>query len=195
VVFSDEIYDRMLFDGLEHISTATISEEACVLTLNGLSKNWVTPGWRIGWGVLSGPPKKLQSYSEAIQKLERARLCANHPEQHAIRPALEGDQSHLGELVRELTVRRDKTVSMLNAIEGISCVAPRGAFYAFPRLEIDMPDAEWVARLIRETGVVVVPGSGFGQRPGTNHFRIVTLPPIAQLEEAYRRIGEFMAGL
>jgi alanine-synthesizing transaminase len=102
-----------------------------------------------------------------------------------------GDQSHLDEAMQKLTQRRDITVNMLNSIKGISCVAPEGAFYAFPRLHNVKDDAHWCAELIREKGVVTVPGSGFGQKPDTNHFRIVFLPPENILEKAYKAISEF----
>ena len=146
-----------------------------------------------GWGIVSGQRAILGDYVEAINKLLRARLCANHPEQHAIRPALEGDQGHLLEMKAKLIRRRDMTAQMLNAIPGISCVVPEGAFYAFPRLNIAGPDDEFVQDLIRETGVVVVPGSGFGQQPGSRHFRVVFLPPDEILEKAYDQIGRFFS--
>jgi alanine-synthesizing transaminase len=121
----------------------------------------------------------------------RARLSANHPEQYGIKPSLEGNHDHLTEGMKKLTRRRDLTVEMLNAIPGISCVKPEGAFYAFPKLEMKQPDAHFVGELIRETGVVIVPGSGFGQVPGTHHFRVVFLPNEQILEKAYKAIGEF----
>jgi len=192
VVFADEIYDRLLFDGREEIALGALREDATVLTLGGLSKNWVVPGFRIGWGVLSGDADRLSDYVEAIQQLARARLSANHPEQHGIPAALEGDQSHLAEMIEELAARRDLAMERLNAIPGMSCVAPEGAFYAFPRLDVDVDDAAWCADLMRETGVVVVPGSGFGQRPGTRHFRIVLLPDREVLAEACDGIATFM---
>lgn len=191
VIFADEIYDKLLFDGEEHVSIASLNPDAPVITFGGLSKNYMVPGFRIGWGIVSGNHAILKDYIEAINKLLRARLSANHPEQYGIKPCLEGDQSHLEEAMRKLTIRRDMTVDMLNAVEGISCVVPKGAFYAFPRLHIDKSDNEFVAELIKETGVVVVPGTGFGQVPGTQHFRAVFLPPEEVLEKAYKAIGEF----
>ncbi|MBZ0266452.1 aminotransferase class I/II-fold pyridoxal phosphate-dependent enzyme, partial [bacterium] len=107
-------------------------------------------------------------------------------------PALEGDQEHLKDTIGKISSRRDLTVEMMNAIDGISCVKPEGAFYAFPQLHIDSSDESWVKELIAETGVVVVPGSGFGQVPGTQHFRIVFLPPEPILEKAYNQIANFM---
>ena len=191
VIFADEIYDKLLFEGEHHISIASLDSEAPIVTFGGLSKNYMVPGFRIGWGIVSGDKSVLKDYIEAINKLLRARLSANHPEQYAIPTALEGDQSHLEIANRKLTVRRDMTVEMLNAIPGISCVKPEGAFYAFPRLRINTPDNIFVTELIKETGVVVVPGSGFGQKPGTNHFRVVFLPPEEILMKAYKSIAGF----
>src|SRR5262249_37931110 len=153
-------------------------------SLCGLSKNWVVPGFRIGWGILGGDAERIEPYAEAIRQLGRARLSANHPEMYGIAPAIEGNQDHLALMVRELTARRDTAMRLLNAIPGISCVPPKGAFYAFPRLHVEVDDERWVRELMTETGVVVVHGSGFGQRPGTRHFRIVLLPPVALIEEA-----------
>ena len=192
VLFSDEIYDKLLFDGEEHVSTASLNSDAPVITFGGLSKNYLGPGLRIGWGVISGNESFLSDYIEAINKLLRARLCANHPLQYAVKHALEGTQAHFEHVLSRLTCRRDMTVEMLNDIEGISCVTPKGAFYAFPRLHIDGNDSDFVAGLIKETGVVVVPGSGFGQVPGTKHFRVVFLPPENILEKAYRQIAAYM---
>lgn len=189
VIISDEIYDKLTFDAAEHVSTASLGAEAKVITFNGLSKSYLVPGFRIGWGIISGPGDELEDYIEAIQKMERARLCANHPEQYAIRPALEGDQSHIAEMMARLTRRRDITVDRLNAIDGISCVRPGGAFYAFPKIDLGIDDETFVKRVISETGVVVVHGSGFGQRPGTQHFRVVFLPPDDVLERAFYGIA------
>jgi alanine-synthesizing transaminase len=124
--------------------------------------------------------------------MERARLSANHPEQYAIAPALEGPQDHVGEMMDRLTRRRDLIVDGLNAIEGISCVKPGGAFYAYPRLHIEASDEEFVSRVIQEAGAVVVPGTGFGQRPGTRHFRVVFLPPEETLRRACDGIARVM---
>jgi alanine-synthesizing transaminase len=154
----------------------------------------MVPGFRIGWGVVSGNKSALSDYVEAINKLLRARLSANHPEQYAIAPALDGNQDHLVEAVNKLTARRDLMVQMVNDIPGISCVKPEGAFYAFPQISADTgikSDNHFVSELLKETGVVVVPGTGFGQVPGTHHFRVVFLPPEEVLEKAYRKIAVF----
>jgi len=194
VLFADEIYDQLLFDGREHVSPAALDDKHPIITFNGLSKNYIGPGLRIGWGIVSGERSRWGDYLEGVNRMLRARLCANHPIMTAIPAALDGDQSHLADLNARLTRRRDLTVKMLNAIEGVSCVAPGGAFYAFPRIEIEDSDEEWVKGLIRKTGVVVVHGSGFGQKPGTHHFRVVFLPPEETLRRAYGQIGEYMKG-
>ena len=193
VVFSDEIYDKLVFDGREHVSTASLDPAAKVITFNGLSKAYVVPGFRIGWGVISGPADELEDYCEAIRKMERARLSANHPEQHAIPAALDGPNTHLPVMMEKLTRRRDITVERLNAIPGISCVSPDGAFYAFPRIDLGVTDEEFCRRVILETGVVIVPGSGFGQAPDTQHFRVVFLPPDDVLDRAYDAIAKIAA--
>jgi alanine-synthesizing transaminase len=191
VIFADEIYDKLLFDRKDHVSIASLNKDVSCITFGGLSKNYMVPGFRIGWGIVSGRKEILTDYIEAINKILRARLSANHPEQYGIKPSLEGDQSHLTEAIEKLTKRRDMTVSMLNDISGISCVKPEGAFYAFPRLQMERSDNHFVAELIKETGVVVVPGTGFGQVPGTQHFRVVFLPNEQILERAYNAIGDF----
>jgi len=191
VIFADEIYDKLLMDGKKHSSIASLNSEVPIITFGGLSKNYMVPGFRIGWGIVSGNKSVLKDYIEAVNKLLRARLSANHPEQYAIAPSLLGDQSHLEVAMKKLTKRRDMTVEAMNSIPGISCVAPEGSFYAFPRIHNISDDAHWTQELLKATGVVVVHGSGFGQVPGTNHFRIVFLPPENILDKAYKAIGEF----
>ncbi|MEW6742585.1 MAG: aminotransferase class I/II-fold pyridoxal phosphate-dependent enzyme [Planctomycetota bacterium] len=193
VVFADEIYDRLVLDGVKHVSIASLTTEVPVLTFNGLSKAYLGPGLRIGWCIASGPSEPMRPFIEAIHRFLRARLCANHPVQHAVVPALRGTQTHIKHTIERLQRRRDITVEMLNAIDGIRCVRPSAAFYAFPRLENVVDDKAWVEALVRETGVVVVHGSGFGQRPGTAHFRVVYLPPEEILEKAFSRVRDFHA--
>ena len=191
VVFADEIYDRLLFSGEQHLSIAALDADAPVITFNGLSKSYVAPGWRIGWGIVSGDRTVLAPFIEAMNRILRARLCANAPMQHAVKPALEGPQDHLQAVIGKLERRGELTHRMLNAIPGISCVQPRAAFYAFPRLDIPGDDLPFVQALLKATGVVVVHGSGFGQVPGTRHFRVVFLPPEDVLTKAYEKIGQF----
>jgi len=197
VIFSDEIYDQyILEDDLEHVSIASLSDEVPVVTFNGLSKNYFAPGFRIGWGIVSGPEEALKEYIEAIHKLARTRLCAPHPLQFAIPVALNNENCYIKEVIAKLKKRRDILVKGLNQIPFISCVKPLGAFYAFPRIEIpDIDDLEFTKKLILEEGVVVVHGSGFGQKPGTKHFRIIFLPEEEILEEALRRIERFVRRL
>lgn len=193
VVFADEIYDRMVFDGATTTSIGSLRDDVPVITFGGLAKVFIGPGLRIGWAVTSGPAKMVAPLVGAMRQLTRARLCASSPVQCAVPAALDGPFDFLDEVMAKLTVRRDLTVKMLNEIPGISCVSPRGAFYCFPKLELDgIDDKAWVSGLIQKTGVVVVHGSGFGQKPGTAHFRIVFLPPEPILERAYRAIGDYM---
>jgi len=192
VIFCDEIYDKLVLDDdKKHISLASLDHSVPVITFNGLSKSYLGPGLRIGWGIVSGDSEVLKDYDGAINQILRARLCANHPIQYAIKPALEGDQSHLKEVRAKLRSRRDITYEMLNAVEGITCEKPEGAFYAFPRIHVDNSDEHFVKELLKATGVVVVHGSGFGQVPGTQHFRVVFLPPEDILRKAYQNIANF----
>ncbi|WP_309474825.1 aminotransferase class I/II-fold pyridoxal phosphate-dependent enzyme [Dissulfurirhabdus thermomarina] len=192
VLLSDEIYDQLILNSKPHISPAALDPELPIITFNGLSKCYLAPGFRIGWAVVSGAPELVEDYTEAMRKMARARLCASHPKQFAIPSALEGDQTHIQEAVSKLRRRRDLTVERLNAIPGISCQRPDGAFYAFPRLEVPVYDKDFAIDLIRETGVVVVHGSGFGTLPRTPHFRMVFLPPEDVLSEAFDRLESFM---
>jgi alanine-synthesizing transaminase len=192
VIFADEIYDKLILDNDEHIAFAAIAPDVPVVTFGGLSKNYLAPGWRIGWGIVSGDAAAVKPYNDGIQKLLRARLCANHPEQYAIKPALEGSQDHLIEVRRKLRSRRDLTVRWCNSTPRVSCVSPRGAFYAYPCIDIPEGDDVFVRELILQKHVMVVHGSGFGQKPGTRHFRIVFLPDEATLSRAYAAIGELL---
>jgi len=191
VVFADESYSKLVLDG-EHIPFASLAPDVAVITLGGLSKNYLAPGWRIGWGIASGPEPIVQPYVEGINKLLRSRLCANQPMMYAIKPALEGPQDHLADACAKLRRRRDVTMHWAESTPRVSCVRPDGGFYAFPRIDIPDPDEDFVKHLLREKGVLVVHGSGFGQDPGTRHFRIVFLPNEATLTNAYAAISEFL---
>jgi alanine-synthesizing transaminase len=195
VVLSDEIYDRMLIDeDTGFVSTASLRDDVPVATFAGLSKVWLGPGLRMGWTILSGPSDALAPLIDAMGRLVRARLCASHPVQWAIKPALEGPNHHLAQVSAVLRRRRDLTVARLNAIPGWSCVPPRGAFYAFPRFSLGaLEDVELVRDMILDHGVVMVHGSGFGQ-PDMNHVRIVFLPQEEILEEAYAKLAEYSRG-
>ncbi|WP_038055984.1 aminotransferase class I/II-fold pyridoxal phosphate-dependent enzyme [Thermodesulfobacterium hydrogeniphilum] len=194
VILSDEIYDQFILEeNLEHISIASLTDEIPVITFNGLSKNYFAPGFRIGWGIISGPKEMLIDYIEAIHKLSRTRLCAPHPLQFAIPEALNNENGYIKQVIKDLRKRRDLLVDGLNQISHISCVKPLGAFYAFPRIDIsDISDLEFTKRLILEEGVVVVHGSGFGQKPGTKHFRIIFLPEEEKLIKALEKIEKFV---
>ena len=192
LILADEIYDKLVLGEASHFSLAALAPDVPVITLNGLSKAYLVPGWRVGWGIASGPEHALKSYLEGIHKLLRARLSANRPQQYAIRPALEGSQEHLKGVVAKLRARRDLTVNWCASSPGISCVAPQGAFYAFPRIEVTEDDEQFVRRLLQEKQVLLVHGSGFGRPEGAAHFRIVFLPGEETLSRAYRSINEFM---
>ncbi|HET7441329.1 MAG TPA: aminotransferase class I/II-fold pyridoxal phosphate-dependent enzyme [Terriglobales bacterium] len=192
VIFADEIYDKLILDDDQHVAMAAAAPDVPVVTFGGLSKNYLAPGWRIGWGIVSGEAAAVKPFIEGIGKLLRSRLCANHPEQYAIKAALEGPQDHLPEVRRKLRARRDLTVKWCNSTPRVSCVSPRGAFYAYPRLDIPEGDDVFVRELLIQKHVLVVHGSGFGQKPGTKHFRIVFLPDEKTLTNAYSAIAEFI---
>jgi alanine-synthesizing transaminase len=190
VIFADEIYDKLIFDNKTLTSIAALNDQVPVITFSGLSKNFLVPGFRIGWGTVSGNIDVLDDYIEAINKLLRARVSANHPLQYAIPVALDGKQEHLKDVVSRLERRRNLSMRKIQAIEGISLVQPEGAFYAFASIDVK-DDWHFCKELMKETGVVLVPGAGFGQKPGSHHFRFVILPPDKVLEDAFGLIGEF----
>jgi alanine-synthesizing transaminase len=192
VIFADEIYHKLALEGEQPVSIAALAPDVPVVTFNGLSKAYLVPGWRLGWAVVSGAGTDLKPYVEGMQKLLRARVSANHPEQYAIRPALEGPQDHLAEVIAKLRRRRDLTMKWCNSIPRMSCVAPRGGFYAFPHLDIPGSDEEFVKQLLVEKQILVVHGSGFGPAPAASHIRIVFLPDEATLERAYQGIAAFL---
>ena len=192
VIFADEIYDKMSFDAKPHIPLASLASDVTMVTFGGLSKSYLAPGWRVGWGIVSGDSHCSKAYVEGINKLLRARLCASQPMQWAIKPALEGPQDHLKVVNEKLRRRRDITMEWANGDPRVSCVAPEGAFYAFPKIDIPEDDFSFVKKLLAKTGVLVVHGSGFGQKPGTNHFRVVFLPDEPTLRSAYQAISGFM---
>ena len=192
VIFADEIYDKLLLDAKPHIPLASLASDVTIITFGGLSKSYVAPGWRIGWGIVSGDTACSKPYVEAINKLLRSRLCASQPMQWAIKPALEGPQDHLKEVNAKLRTRRDITMDWVKSDPRVSCVKPEGAFYAFPKINIPEDDLSFVTKLLREKHVLVVHGSGFGQKPGTKHFRAVFLPQDDVLKKAYASISDFM---
>lgn len=194
MLFADEIYDKLIIDDdVKHYSMATLAPDVPCLTFNGISKAYLAPGWRIGWGIATGPKEALANYLEGVHKLLRARLSASHPMMYAIQPALEGPQDHLKEVRRKLRSRRDLTVAWAAKTPRVSLAAPQGAFYAHPSLDIPEEDLAFVTDLLKQKHVLVVHGSGFGQKPGTRHMRIVFLPDEKTLTLAYDKISEFMA--
>jgi alanine-synthesizing transaminase len=193
LLLSDEIYDKLTLDGEKMISLASRAADHPVVTFGGVAKCYLGPGLRVGWGVVSGATDMVRDYADAIGRLERARLCASHPAQAAVAAALEGPQDHITDMLAKLTVRRDRLMAGIDAIDGISCVPPKGAFYAFPRLHNVIDDNQFVLDLMAATGIVCVPGSGFGQAPNTAHLRFVVLPPENIIDRAMTRLGEFMA--
>ena len=192
VILSDEIYDRMILDPIDHVPTASLRDDLPIATFGGLAKVFLGPGLRLGWSILSGPEEQIAPLSDAMQRLARARLCASHPVQHAVKPALEGPDDHIRATNEKLRSRRDLLMEHLNAVPGWSLVEPKGAFYAFPRFQLgDLEDKQLVEEIILEHGVVLVHGSGFGQRPGTQHVRIVFLPEEEKLARACARIADY----
>ncbi len=197
VVFSDEIYDKILYDDAEHICTAALAPDLLCLTFNGLSKAYRVAGFRTGWMVVSGPKQHAVSYIEGLEILANMRLCPNVPTQYAVQTALGADHG-ISDLVLpggRLVDQRDTAWRLLNEIPGVSCVKPRGALYAFPRLDPDVypiaDDERFVLDLLRAEHLLVVQGTGFNW-PRPDHFRVVTLPRVADLEEAIGRIGRFL---
>jgi alanine-synthesizing transaminase len=192
IIFSDEIYDKILFDGEKHVPTASLSDDVPVLTLNGLAKNYLVPGWRIGWLIFHDPRGVLNEFKEAVFKLARARLSSPHPAQYAVKPALEGPQDHIKKMNEKLQERRDITYKRLNEIEGFSCAKPKGTFYAFPKIEFEVKDdKKFVLDVLYKKQILLVHGTGFGyEKP--DHFRIVFLPQPEILKEAYDKLEEYV---
>ncbi|MEU5884836.1 pyridoxal phosphate-dependent aminotransferase [Spirillospora sp. NPDC047279] len=197
IIFADEIYDRILYDGATHTSIASLAPDVLCLTFGGLSKNYRVAGFRSGWVVLSGPKENAESYIEGLDILANMRLCPNVPGQHAIQAALGGHQT-IGDLVLptgRLGEQRDRAWKLLNDIPGVSCVKPRGALYVFPRLDPEMypieDDMRFALDLLEQQKILVVQGTGFNW-PATDHFRVVTLQYADDLEEAIGRMADFL---
>ncbi|MGW2257323.1 pyridoxal phosphate-dependent aminotransferase [Streptomyces sp. NPDC004749] len=197
VVCSDEIYDRILYDGAIHTPTAAVAPDLLTLTFNGLSKNYRVAGFRSGWLAVCGPKAHAASYIEGLTILANMRLCANMPSQHAVATALGGRQS-IQDLVLpggRILEQRNVAYELLTRIPGVTCVKPKGALYLFPRLDPNVykieDDRQLVLDLLRSEKIMVVHGTGFNW-PDTDHFRIVTLPSVTDLEDAVTRIGTFL---
>ncbi|MDB5941647.1 MAG: aminotransferase [Ramlibacter sp.] len=198
VILADEVYDKVLYDGVKHTAIASLSDDVLTLTFNSLSKSYRSCGYRAGWLVVSGDKKAAADYIEGLTMLSNMRLCANVPGQYAIQTALGGYQS-INELVGEggrLKRQRDLAYELITAIPGVSCVKPQAALYMFPRLDPKMypiqDDRQFFLELLQETRVMLVQGTGFNWA-SPDHFRIVFLPHEDDLREAIARIAKFLA--
>lgn len=197
VIFADEVYDKVLYDGVQHTPIASLSDDVLTLTFNSLSKSYRSCGYRAGWLVVSGDKKPARDYIEGLNMLSNMRLCSNVPGQWAIQTALGGYQS-INELVCEggrLRRQRDLTYELITAIPGVSCVRPSAALYMFPRLDPVMypivDDQEFFLEVLQETRVMMVQGTGFNWHE-PDHFRIVFLPHEDDLREAISRFARFL---
>jgi alanine-synthesizing transaminase len=193
-VICDEIYDKIVF-GDKFTAIGKVAKDAPVILLNGFSKAYLMTGWRCGYICINGNSRKLNEIRENIPKLARVRISTNLPVQIAAVQALQGPQDHITEMVKKLRRRRDYVVRSLNAIEGISCKMPQGAFYVFPKINLDSrwkDDKQFVLDLLNNTGVLTVHGSGFGTAFGAGHFRIVYLPPEEFLVQAMDKLERFI---
>ncbi|RSS46890.1 pyridoxal phosphate-dependent aminotransferase [Streptomyces sp. WAC08241] len=199
MVLADEIYDRIVYDDAVHHPAASLADDLVVLTFGGLSKTYRVAGFRSGWLVVTGPKRHAANYLEGLTMLASMRLCPNAPAQYAIQAALGGRQS-----IHELTApggrlreQRDRAWEKLNEIPGVSCVKPKGALYAFPRLDPAVhrihDDEKFVLDLLLREKIQVVQGTGFNW-PRPDHFRILTLPYADDLDAAISRIGRFLSG-
>jgi aspartate/methionine/tyrosine aminotransferase len=195
LVLSDEIYDQITYSQ-EFFSTAHLAKDVPVVGFNGFSKAYQMTGWRLGYMYFKGQHGELDQLRTAVEKQCRIRLCANTPVQKAGAAALDGPQDHIKDVVEKLRQRRDFAWKRLNEIKGITCTKPEGAFYIFPKIhEVGTrwkTDMQFVVELLRETGVLIVNGSGFDPVYGAGHARVVFLPPIEILEQAFNEIERFM---
>jgi alanine-synthesizing transaminase len=199
IVFADEIYDKMLYDGATHTSIASLADDVLFVTFNGLSKNYRACGYRSGWLVVSGEKRHAADYIEGLDMLASMRLCANVPGQYAIQTALGGYQS-INDLVApggRLCRQRDLAWQLVSDIPGVSCFKPKAALYLFPRLDPKVypirDDQQFVLELLEDEKVLVVQGTGFNW-PHPDHFRLVFLPNSDDLTEAIGRIAHFLDG-
>lgn len=197
LILADEIYDRILYDGAQHISIASLAPDLLTITFNGLSKAYRVAGYRAGWMVLTGPKNHARGFIEGLDLLAGMRLCPNVPAQHAIQVALGGRQSiyeltgNSGRLLKQRNIAYEK----LNEIPGVSVVKPMGALYCFPRLDPEVydirDDSKLMLDILRAEKILMVQGTGFNW-PTPDHFRVVTLPWASQLGNAIERLGNFL---
>jgi alanine-synthesizing transaminase len=197
IIYADEIYDKVLYDGNSHTSIASLADDVLMITFNGLSKNYRAAGFRAGWLVISGEKHHARDYIEGLNMLASMRLCANVPAQYGIQTALGGYQS-INDLVLptgRLGRQRDLAWQLLTQIPGVTCHKPQAAMYLFPRLDPKMypiaNDQHFILDLLEQERVLLVQGSGFNW-PSTDHFRVVFLPNADDLTEAIGRIARFL---
>lgn len=197
VILADEVYDKVLYDGIKHTALASLSTDVLTLTFNSLSKSYRACGYRAGWMVVSGDKSVAADYIEGLEMLANMKLCANVPGQWAIQTALGGYQS-INDLVCEggrLRQQRDLAYELITAIPGVTCVKPQAALYMFPRLDPEIypikDDREFFLQLLESTRVMLVQGTGFNW-PHPDHFRMVFLPHAHDLREAIGRMASFL---
>ena len=199
MIFSDEIYDRLVMDGIEHTSIASLAPDLFCITLNGLSKSHMIAGFRCGWMILSGAKEKAKDYIEGLNMLSNMRLCSNVPAQCIVQTALGGHQSVKNYLVRggRIYEQREFIYNAINDIPGLSAVKPKAAFYIFPKMDTKkfniLDDEKFVLDLLKEKKVLLTHGRGFNWAE-PDHFRIVYLPNIEQLKDATGKIADFLSG-
>lgn len=191
-VICDEIYDQIAYDE-KFVGIGKVAGDSPVILLNGFSKVHLMSGWRIGY-IAFNNSQKLDALKENLPKLARVRIASNLPVQYAALESLRGPQGYIEDFVSELKKRRDFVVKRLNSISGISCPNPKGAFYAFPKIEDPRlgKDESFVLDLLEKTGVLTVHGSGFGTKYGSGHFRVVFLPGLDTLESALGKIEDYV---
>ena len=197
IIYADEVYDKVLYDGVKHTSIGALSEDVLTITFNGLSKNYRSCGYRAGWLVVSGDKKPAKDYIEGLDMLASMRLCANVPGQWGIQTALGGYQS-IDDLVSpggRMLRQRDVAYDLITAIPGVTCVKPKATLYMFPRLDPKLypitNDQDFIAELLVAEKVLLVQGTGFNW-PHPDHFRLVFLPHEDDLREAVGRIARFL---
>ena len=192
-IICDEIYDQIIFDQ-KFVGIGKVAGDSPVIVLNGFSKVHLMSGWRIGY-IAFNQSSKLDALKENLPKLARVRIATNLPVQYAALESLRGPQGYITEFVSELKKRRDLVVKRLNEMPGLSCPNPKGAFYAFPKIEDNRfgTDKEFVQKLLETKGVLTVHGSGFGEKYGSGHFRLVYLPSLEILDSAMNKIEEFVS--
>ncbi|MGY5151452.1 MAG: aminotransferase class I/II-fold pyridoxal phosphate-dependent enzyme [Candidatus Nitrosopumilus sp. bin_6a] len=191
-IICDEIYDQIVFDE-KFVGIGKVAGDSPVIVLNGFSKVHLMSGWRIGYIAFNQSPQ-LEQLREHLPKLARVRIATSLPVQYAALESLRGPQDYIGKFVSEMKKHRDFVVKRLNEIPGLSCPNPKGSFYAFPKIEDNRfgTDKEFVTKLLEEKGVLTVHGSGFGEKYGSGHFRLVYLPDLKILDSAMNKIEEFV---